>query len=217
MGAATCCEPGDLNDRGEALGTIGTRGYGGAARYDVATGRLLDSLPSPYRLLNNRGDLVGSIQSDWVNYSSTAMFARGFALPPLPAGAPARFCDTHQRYTHTTPLSLDDSANVLASHCGNVAYLTAAPGGSVWLDRALGRAVAARLSPQGGVVAALDSVGRVYVWRAATRRAERVQLVGGAWRVDSLGAVNAAGVIAAHGVNAATGRAAALLLTPTAR
>jgi hypothetical protein len=85
--ATTCCDAGDLTDEGQALGTVGTRVFGVAARYDVATGQLVDSFPQPYTLLNGRGQMVGAIQGGSVNYASTVAFALGFTLPPLP---PAR-------------------------------------------------------------------------------------------------------------------------------
>jgi hypothetical protein len=84
------------------------------------------------------------------------------------------------------------------------------------VDRYVGRGTA-HLSRSGGVVASLDSAGAIWVWRVGSAAAARLRVDGDPWRFDSLGAVNASGQIAAQGVDRASGRRAALLLTPAPR
>jgi hypothetical protein len=181
---------------------------------DIAAGRA-DSVPGLYEFWNGAGQALRVTHTGISLYTSMDVAAVGFPLPPFPAvGGPRSGCDAAGRYHRTTPLGLDDDGRVLIDYCGTPALL--APGGaSRWVDRAVGGGLrSVHLSRQGGIVAALDTAGTVWLWRAATGRATRVRLPAPSWRLDALGTVNGSGLIAAHGVERATGRRAALLLTP---
>lgn len=215
-----CCSvAGDLNDARQAvasrLNVDSPLALGPASVvFDVAAGQVADTVPGTLAFVNGVGQIAGA-RGGTPYFGGIELVARGFTPAGRPAEAPASVCDWVGRYSTTVPLGLDDAANVLARWCGNPVLLS--PGGSVWLDRYLGpKLTTLRLSQQGGVVAALDSAsGTLLVWRADTRRAARVEIAGGRWRVVRLAGVTAAGAIAARAVEAGTGRAAALLLTPS--
>lgn len=215
-----CSTAGDLNDARRAVASYGGVSafmYSGAGSvvFDVAAGQPADTVRSTLAFINGASQIVGA-QSTGGLYNTTYLVARGFTPAGLPPQSPASVCDWVGRYSTTVPLGLDDAGNVLARWCGNPALLSSA--GSVWLDRYLGTGLTTlRLSQQGGVVAAFDSTaGSLLVWRASTRRAARVVVAGGGWRVVGLAGVTPGGVIAARAVGQATGRTAALLLTPAA-
>jgi hypothetical protein len=212
-----CTTAADLNERRQAVAAapltflVPYR----TAVLDVASGRIVDSARAVVAAVNDRGLMVGTagLRS---GYNSTSLEAVGFAPPPRPEGAARWRCDPRVgRFTHETALALDNAGNVLSDYCGNLALRSTA--GSVWLDRFLGRARVARLSRDGGLVVGLDSAGALTRWSLAARRPERLRVAGDPWHVDSLGAVNASGQIAAEGVDRASGRRAALLLTPAPR
>lgn len=218
-----CLIAGDLTDTRRALAYTGTPvpefNYPiapSATVLDVASAQRVDSARGNFVALNGAGQALGHTVSFNPAFSSN-LVTRGFTLPPWPVGPMANVCPYQGSHVnvHIDPLGLDEVGNVLATECRNAALLSAA--GSVWLDRYFGRVPTAfRLSRQGGVVAALDTAaGALMVWRADTRRTARVAVAGG-WRITTLGAVNATGAIAAQGVDA-SGRRAALLLTPAGR
>jgi hypothetical protein len=214
-GLNQCCDlAADLTEDRVALassqqsGPYGTR----SALLDVATGRP-DSVAERLVARNERGQMLGD---RWTGslYPSTYLETVGFALPPAPAGPAAYRCDPFAgRFTTELPVDLDNAGNVLSRYCGNFALRSTL--GSEWLDRYVGRAAAARLSRTGGVVVARDTAGALTRWTLAARIPERLR-VAGAWRLESLGGVNAGGAIVGQGVNA-SGRRAALLLTPAPR
>jgi hypothetical protein len=220
-GGLSCCDTaGDLNDRRQALGYVRSGSiYDVTLRLDVAGGAVDTTLAASYDLINNAGQRAGTRPSPL----ETVVRVDGFALPPLPPGPRAiDRCSGASRGTHTEAVDLDDGANLLVrSECWTFSYRSAA--GSVWLDRHLpaprartapGDDPGIHLSRQGGVVAVVDSGGQVYLWNAATRRTERVEVATAPYVLDGLGAVNAAGQIVVHGTDAATKRGAAFLLTP---
>lgn len=214
-----CCSAGaDLTESRLALGTTAyytPYGYSSAV-LDVVRGVRADSMVGVYTGLNDAGQAAGSVTSSGL-YMTTSLVTRGFTAARLPEALVASVCDRVGRYYTLAPLDLDDSGNLLASYCGNPVWLpTGATTASRWLDRMVGRSRAIHLSRQGQLIASLDSTGTIYLWRPSTDQTTRVRLVDDAWRIDSLGAVNASGVLAAYGIERATGRTAALLLTPSA-
>jgi hypothetical protein len=220
---AVCCDvAGDLTDSRQVLASNASAAtWPVSVRYDVATGAPVDTAPARYFRMNDRGQRLGGEQVGF-SYATNLLSAAGFTPPPYPA--PDAWWRTRcypaapsAAYRWSTAVDLDDAARaVVRVSCPSTYFVFLAASGSVWLDELLGPVVSAHLAPRGGLVAALDSAGALYLWRADTRRVDQVRLPDGRWRVDSLGAVSAQGAIAAHGVNASTGRAAALLLTPAA-
>lgn len=218
----TCCDFGaDLTESRLALGTstLYPETYpDGASPYassvlGVARGARVDSMTASFVRLNEAGQGVGSARTAGL-YRTTYLVTRGFKPAALPDATPASDCDRVGRFSTLEPVDLDESANVLAKWCGNPVWLPPAGGTSLWLDRVVGRSTAVHLSRTGQIVVSLDTAGAIYLWHPATNRTTQVRIAGGAWRINSLAAVNASGQIAAHGVERATGRAAALLLTP---
>lgn len=212
---AVCCGVGaDLTESRLALGSVAEfvpvgSGFTSAV-LDVARGARVDSMEGTFAGLNDAGQSVGAMR--WER--STGLIARGFKTADLPAAPVASVCDPVGRYSALVPIDLGESAGVLASFCGSPVWLPPAGGTSRWLDRVVGRSKAVHLSRTGQIIASLDSAAAIYLWRPAANRTTQVQIAGDAWRIDALAAVNASGQIAAHGVERATGRAAALLLTP---
>jgi hypothetical protein len=204
--------PSDLDERRQALtSNLEVRFGHGSVRFDVAAGAVIDSPFDRLSRLNDVGQAAGTTPIDGYP-ASIGVITSGFRVPPMPDGPQVGVCDLVGRWTATTPTDLDDDANLLVDACGSAALLgTTVP--SVWVDRLVGPGQT-HLSRQGGVVASLDPGGSVFVWRLGTVRVSRVRLPNDAWRIDSLAAVNGAGAIAAQGVERATGRRAALLLTP---
>jgi hypothetical protein len=202
----------DLNDRRIALTSQSDVLFGSrSALFDVARGEIVDSTDVRMSVLNANGQMAGMVSTSGP-YRSLYLVTRGFALPASPGGPPAGYCDLVGRYVTWGAIDLDDSSNLLATRCGALALLSPDRPG-LWADRYVGLGQA-RLSRQGGLVASLDRDGSIFLWRLGTTRVSRVRLLDGAWRVDSLATVNGEGAIAAHGVERATGRGAALLLTP---
>ncbi len=214
---AACCTAGvDLTDTRLAVGASDQAPVFDyySVVLDVARGTRVDSTRGLLVALNNAGQSVESFTYYGGPYIGMGLFPHGFTMAGLPNARVASECDLVGRWFTLVPIDLDESANVLASYCGNPVWLPTVAGTSRWLDRAVGRSKAVHLSRTGGIIASLDSAGAIYLWRPATNRTTQVQIAGGAWRIDSLAAVNASGQIAAHGVERATGRGAALLLTP---
>jgi hypothetical protein len=209
----------ELNEQRVVLITASDGVVRCTARYDAATGAVRDTLLGPHRWQNAGGQTVGSFTS---STGFTSSGAWGFSLPAVPTG-PRLYCNYRPgggpdgSWGSVSAVGLDDDANVLANldYCGTFAFLSAT--GSALLDRDVGPAISGRLSPQGGLVAVVNAAGAVSLWRAATRRGERLRLTGSAAvRVSAIGAVNAQGVIAASGVDAAN-RTVPLLLAPATR
>jgi hypothetical protein len=224
LGGAGQPFPYDLNERRQVLTTTstvsGVDDVGkSAAVVDVVTGAVVDSaLGAHFELLNDAGQLAGYVTSGGgYPYVSADVATRGLPVPPRPtAGVQASICDPHGgRYTTRTPVDLADDGTLLVDECGALSLHTVG-GQNVWVDRRVGQGQA-HLSKQGGLVASLDTAGTIFLWRVGTTRTSRVRLPDGAWRVDSLAAINASGALAVHAVEAGTGRGAALLLTPIAR
>lgn len=232
-----CAVAGDLTDRREVVASSGSYigdvlSAGGVfpttayVRMDVATGAVLDSGSAPYMRSAADGRLAGTVTGYGYGHAGQGVVTRGFTLSAMPAGPMlGHVCDVRAggRWRVQYLLDLDDAADALVGwECGNFAYHTAT--GSVWVDRYVGPIgydaeyrPQIHLARQGGLVAALDTTGAVYVWNAATSRSARVRAPLGAVTLDALDAVNAAGQIVAHGVDAATGRGGAYLLAPASR
>lgn len=216
---AVCCTIGaDLTDTRLAVGATNLVNPGGSKSVvlDVARGIVTDSAAGRLAGLNDAGQSIESVTDASGLYRSTDLISHGFKTAGLPDAQVASVCDEAGRFSSVTPIDFDESANVLASFCANPFWLPPAGGTSRWLDRVVGRSKAIHLSRTGQIIASLDSVGTIYLWRPATNRTTHMQIAGNAWQIDSLAAVNEKGQIAAHGVERATGRAAALLLTPAA-
>lgn len=219
--SACCTVAADLTETRLALGSLNVPYQGQAPNppyatlvLDVARGVRVDSMTGSFVALNTAGQALGA-QSDAVtgDYSNVTLIRRGFTSAPAPDGGIS--CDLYGRYTIVEPIDLDESADVLAAYCGTgFVWLPPAGGTGRWLYPVLGPSQAVHLSRTGGVVASLDPTGAIYLWRPATNRVTQVQVASGAWKIDALASVNASGQIAAHGVETATGRKAALLLTP---
>ncbi len=212
---ACCRVAADLSDDRKALGASAAYVLGArTAVLDVQTGAVVDSVDGHLGVLANGAQSAGYTVGGYAN-AGRSLWTRGFPSPGLPAGTPASICDRPGRYSTTVPVDIDGDANLLVSYCGSPAYLPRA-GAPAWVDRYVGPGTA-HLSRDGGVVASLDSTGAIWVWRVGTAAAARLRVAGDPWRFDSLGAVNASGQIAAQGVDRASGRRAALLLTPAPR
>ncbi len=216
---ACCHVAADLSEDRRAVGASpGRTVYARSAVLDVAMGTLADSAYGTVTALATGGRAAGYSLGGYHN-AGAYLFTHGLTAPPPLVGRDrAPSCDYFGRYSRTIPVDLDEGGNLLVTYCGAPAYLPHAGAGTqVWVDRLVGPG-RARLSREGGLVASLDTLGgAIWLWRVGTAAAERVRLAGDGWRVDSLGAVNAAGQIAAQGVERATGRRAALLLTPASR
>lgn len=203
-----CAVAEDLTDQRRALARSPLR----SVFLDVAAGIVVDSARTELMSMNVLGMAAGHVFNDISG--STVLTTVGFEPPPRPPRPLPITCDPVGRYTHYLTVALDDAGNLLADFCANpvLAFRT---GAVVPLFAKLGRATRARLSRQGGLVAALaHDGGDLYVWELALDRTRRVRVPGDAWRFSSLGDVNGSGVIAAEGVERTTGRSAALLLIP---
>lgn len=221
----TCCGVGaDLTESRLALGASPNTpdGYGNAsAVLDVVRGTRADSMDAMFVALNEAGQGLGTYLAPGL-HQDRYLIARGFQLsdPPTEGAQIGKTCNPHavsvggRVDSRLSAIDLDESANVLAWSETTPFWSPTSGGQGRWLDRVVGQSKAIHLSRRGQIVASLDSAGAIYLWRPATNRTTQVQIAGSAWRIDSLAAVNASGQIAAHGVERATGRAAALLLTP---
>lgn len=156
-GYTTCRDyAGDLSDQRVALATSATLANpsfrSASVRFDVATGRVVDSLSGAYQLLNDAGQLAGSSTPSGGGPANTYASARGFTMPSVPSG-PRPYCNSRPGggpsgdYGSVEVLNLDESANVLVNldRCSTYAYLSAA--GSVVLDRYLARGAWTRSAP----------------------------------------------------------------------
>lgn len=207
----TCCErAADLNERREAVaGPQSPTIYpNSSAIFDVAAGRLTDTLSTAVVALNDRGQRLSERPDGGYLLYGLELPARPFR----PETVPLPWCVSG--HPVEVAYGLDNTGAVLTSYCSVLALRSASE--TVWLDTYLGDPRQALLARDGGMVAAKDWEGRLLRWSATTRRGEQLRLADGAWRVESVTAVNGAGAISAYGTNAATGRAAALLLTPAA-
>ena len=217
---AVCCNVGaDLTETRIAVAAAESyQPYGFASTvFDVARGVRVDSAAGQIIGLNNAGQSVEEVMDEFSLYNSTYLVPHGFKTAGLPNSLAAFECDRGiGRYSTLIPLDLDESADVIASYCGNPVWLPPAGGTSRWLDRLVGPSKTVHLSRTGQIVASLDPTGTIYLWRAATGRTTQLQIAGTSWTIDSLAAVNGSGQIAAHGFDRVSGRAAALLLTPAA-
>ncbi|GJG87846.1 hypothetical protein tb265_30270 [Gemmatimonadetes bacterium T265] len=216
----SCCGIGaDLSDTRLAVArsySYDAYGYK-SLTFDVTRGVRVDSTAGQLVALNNAGQSVEAVTDASGLYWSTYLVPHGFTPADLPNTLAASDCDRGiGRYSTFVPVDLDESANLIASYCGNLVWVPPSGGTSRWLDRLVGASRAVHLSRTGQIVASLDPTGAIYLWRPATGRTTRVQTAGTSWTIDSLAAVNGSGQIAAHGVDRSTGRTAALLLTPAA-